>query len=272
MQGRLSPIIAGKIQCFPSTSWREEFFLASQLGFSLMEWTLDQEGLYDNPLMSVAGQAAILDLKKKCGVNILSLTGDCFMQAPFYKEQGQSRKLLLEDLHRIISASACIGIKYILIPLVDNGRLENRLQEQNLFAGLKTCEPVLSVNGQKIVFESDYCPSRLREFIDCLNPLFYGINYDMGNSAALGFNADEEFTAYGDRIDNIHIKDRLLGGTTVPLGTGNADFKRIFRNIHAVDYRGNLILQTARAQNGEHAQVLMGYRDQVLNWLMQGVA
>ena len=45
---------------------------------------------------------------------------------------------------------------------------------------------------------------------------------DIGNSASLGLNPLDEFEAFGDRILNVHVKDRVLGGTTVPLGLGNA--------------------------------------------------
>lgn len=267
MQGRLSPIVDGKIQCFPWESWREEFSIAQRLGFELMEWTLDQERLYENPLMNSAGQAEILELKQRYHVDILSLTGDCFMQAPFYKAQGDKRASLLEDLRSIISACARVGIKYVLIPLVDSGRLENEAQEKDLIEGLKTCESLLAANGQKIVFESDFAPTLLRNFIGKFSPLLYGINYDMGNSASLGFDADQEFEAYRDRIDNVHVKDRVLGGTTVELGRGNADFVKIFINLKSSGYRGNFILQTARSLDGDHAGVLSRYRGLVQNWV-----
>ena len=33
-----------------------------------------------------------------------------------------------------------------------------------------------------------------------------GVNYDIGNSASLGFPSKEEFAAYGDKITDVHIK------------------------------------------------------------------
>ena len=82
MQGRLSPVISGKIQEFPWKNWRQEFDIASRLGFSLMEWTLDQERLYESPLMTEIGQLEIIKLSHNYGIRIPSLTGDCFMQSP----------------------------------------------------------------------------------------------------------------------------------------------------------------------------------------------
>lgn len=45
MQGRLSPLVNGCIQAFPWSCWRDEFPLAQQHGFRLLEWTLDQDRL-----------------------------------------------------------------------------------------------------------------------------------------------------------------------------------------------------------------------------------
>ena len=46
----------------------------------------------------------------------------------------------------------------------------------------------------------------LKTFIDQLSPDNYGINYDIGNSAAMGFDPKEEIQVYGQRILNVHIK------------------------------------------------------------------
>ena len=98
-----------------------------------------------------------------------------------------------------------------------------------------------------IVFESDHTPAALARFIDALPSKIFGINYDIGNSASLGYAPTEEIGAYGARILNVHVKDRVRGGTTVPLGTGNADFAAAFRALRRARYSGNFILQTARA-------------------------
>ena len=91
MQGRLSQRVDGRIQAFPWLSWEEEFQLAQRYGFRLMEWTLDQERLSENPLMTSEGQARIRELCRRHDVSIPSLTGDCFMQAPFWKARAAER-------------------------------------------------------------------------------------------------------------------------------------------------------------------------------------
>ena len=58
----------------------------------------------------------------------------------------------------------------------------------------------------------------------------------------------------------------MLGGTTVPLGTGSADFPEVFSALRRIDYRGDFILQTARAADNRHAEAIARYRDMTLTW------
>ena len=267
MQGRLSPLINGRIQAFPWDSWKDEFPVAQRINIHLMEWTLDQEHLYLNPLLTEAGQAAIRALCKGHELSIPSLTGDCFMQAPLWKAKGAHRMALEYDFVEIAKSCAAVGITMLVVPLVDNGRLEGSDQEDALVRFLESKADFLAENRLKVVFESDYVPQELARFIARLSPVLFGINYDIGNSAAMGFNPQEEFAAYGQRVINVHVKDRLLGGTTVPLGTGNANFDAVFTALAKINYRGNFILQTARATGGNHADTLSTYRDMTIDWL-----
>jgi len=267
MQGRLSPLVDGKIQAFPWDHWQDEFQFAYKHSFKIMEWTMDQDRLYENPIMSEEGRKAIEELTYKYEISIPSLTGDCFMQAPFYKVNERNREKLLKDLQNTITSCGLLGVEYIVFPLVDNGRLENLKQEESLIEGLALFDSEMHKYGIKIAFESDLSPDRLKDFISGFSSKNYGINYDIGNSAALGFDPEEEIEAYSDRILNVHIKDRLLGGTTVPLGSGNADIPKVLKKLNAINYNGNYILQTARAVNENHADVLCQYRDQVIKWM-----
>ena len=85
MQGRLSKPLNGKIQSFPKYSWKKEFNLANKLSFKFLEWTLDYEDLDKNPLMMQEIHPKIKALSKKYNIKIKSITGDCFMQKPFWK-------------------------------------------------------------------------------------------------------------------------------------------------------------------------------------------
>ncbi|HXI35583.1 MAG TPA: sugar phosphate isomerase/epimerase [Burkholderiales bacterium] len=272
MQGRLSPRINGRIQAFPAAYWEAEFPQAERLGLSLVEWTLDQEGLHANPLLTENGREQIGRLSRKHGIRVQSVTGDCFMQAPFHKAQGADHERLLDDLRAIIRACGAAGVRFLVFPLVDAGRIENAPQAEALHEGLAAVEPLLRELRVMMLFESDFAPRALAAFIAGYPGDVFGINYDIGNSASLGHDPREEIRACGARITNVHVKDRIRGGTTVPLGEGDADFDTVFAELARARYAGDFILQTARATDEAHAAALAKYRDMVRDWIRREFA
>jgi L-ribulose-5-phosphate 3-epimerase len=267
MQGRLSPLVDGKIQAFPWATWTEEFRIANAIGLTMMEWTLDQDRLHENPLLTRRGRFDIRQLSAQFGVTIPSVTGDCFMQTPFWKASGKAMLSLQDDFRAIADSCAAMGVSIIVIPLVDGGRLENSRQEDLLVRFLGAQASWLASNNIRVAFESDFDATSLARLIENFDPKVFGINYDIGNSASMGHNPDEELGAYRHRVLNVHVKDRELGGSTVPLGRGSARFDLVFAQLAAGSYSGNYVLQTARATDGNHSDVLLHYRDMTANWL-----
>ena len=268
MQGRLSEMINGKIQSFPKENWQNEFEIANSIGIKLMEWTIDYENNYQNPLFLEDGQMEIIELSKKYSLKIPSLTGDCFMQKPFWKESNKKeRDGLISYMKRLFIAASKVGIKFIIIPIIDNGRIEND-QQENLLIKLLLNEVILIKNlNLKIIFESDLSPVKYLNLINKFPEEIFGINYDTGNSASLGFNPIEEFENYGHRIMNVHIKDRLFKGTTVPIFQGSVDFDLIFNLLAKINYDGNIILQTARSKSNNHVKLIKDYKKLMENFI-----
>jgi len=265
MQGRLSPQIDGKIQAFPWPYWRDEFPLAQALGFARLEWTLDHDDLAANPLMTADGQAEIRVLSAKHDLAVSSITGDCFMQAPFWKATGGTKAGLVEEMAGVIRAGASVGASIVVVPLVDNGAVSTPAEEAALAEGLAELTPLLRETGLRIAFECDYPPAQLATFIAGFPADLFGINFDIGNSASLGWPPQEEIPLIAPRLINVHVKDRVLGGATVPLGRGEADLPMVFDLLRRAGYEGFLILQTARAADGDHVGAARTYRNLVLD-------
>jgi hexulose-6-phosphate isomerase len=101
----------------------------------------------------------------------------------------------------------------------------------------------------KISLETDLSPIAFKELLELIDLDFVQANYDIGNSASLGFDPKEELDAYGQRILNVHVKDRKLGGTTVPLGTGNANLDLVFKELNEINYSGGITMQAARGDD-----------------------
>lgn len=83
----------------------------------------------------------------------------------------------------------------------------------------------------------------------------------------IGYEPYEEVTVLGNRIFNIHIKDRVYRGTTVQLGTGSADFDRLFGGLEEIGYDGAFVMQAARGQEGQERENISGQIDFVKKYV-----
>jgi L-ribulose-5-phosphate 3-epimerase len=252
MQGRLSELTDGRIQSFPAKSWETEFVIARQNRLKLIEWTIDTLTYFQNPITNKVGIEKIAHLSNVNNVGVPSVTCDYYMENPHWDSNGID---IEGDLIEIIEAMPMIGAHILVLPLVDNSSISDKQNiDLDFFSGLTSR---LSNRNVRIAFELDLEPDSALRFIESFNPEHFGINYDIGNSASLGFNPREEISKYGHRILNVHIKDRLLGGSTVPLGLGSADFKSVLEELQRSSFPGNFILQTARATDGDHLGELL---------------
>ena len=259
MQGRCSEIVRGKIQSFPWTTWEHEFELLRNIGISRLEWTIDSENFWENPVNTEDGRRRISALSLENEIIIDSLTADCFMQSPFFKLHLNSRMRALDELKALVNNSAAIGVRKIVLPLVDNSSISG--DERSLFIDeiLKFAD---TLNEVGIIFcvESDFGPAELLSLVNEFPPEMLGVNYDSGNSASLGFDPIEEIVTYGHRIGNVHLKDRLRGGGTVPFGHGDCNFQSVINALFKSGYTGNYILQGARATDEDHLGIINEYQ------------
>ena len=103
--------------------------------------------------------------------------------------------------------------------------------------------------GMKISLETDLDANSFKNLLERINREHVQANYDIGNSASLGYDPVKELEAYGHKILNVHVKDRELNGTTVPLGSGNANFELVFSKLNEIRYAGGITMQAARGEN-----------------------
>ena len=252
IQGRLVKKVFDRIQAFPLSSWKDEIKIAIDNHFNIMEWTIDYDFFYENPIFKEEDRNYFLEKKD---FQIKSITLDFSMHVPFWKCVGSMKNEVIKRHLELIENISATNIEILVLPLVDNGSIENKEQEESLIKGLDIISKSLEKYNKKIAFESDYKPKDLKRLINKFDPNIYGINYDTGNSASLGYLVDDEIESYGNHIINVHIKDRLYKGTTVPLGMGSFDFKFFFNKVKQLDYDGNFILQTAR-DDSNHIEAL----------------
>ncbi len=251
MQGRLIPPTDNRIQCFPREHWADEFALAQQAGLDCIEWIYDLYGADVNPLATEAGVEKIKELSRQHNVKILSICADYFMDKPLLRASQAELEDRLHTLTWLLERGRMIGINRMVIPFVDASRIETQAEFEGVVALLKSLLQKVAQTAIEIHLETSLNPARFAELLAQLPHPLLKANYDSGNSSSLGYDPREEFAAYGERVGSVHIKDRLLGASTVPLGTGDADFQALAESLAKVAYKGDFILQAARGTSGE---------------------
>jgi L-ribulose-5-phosphate 3-epimerase len=250
MQGRLVPPTDNRIQCFPRERWADEFALASQAGLDCIEWIYDLYGADINPLATDAGVNHIKDLARQHKVKVFSICADYFMDKPLVRANQVELDERLNTFYWLLERGRLIGINRMVIPFVDASRIDTQAEFDGVVRLLKGVLQEVKKTGIEIHLETSLNPARFAELLAQIPHPLLKANYDSGNSSSLGYDPREEFAAYGDRVGSVHIKDRLRGASTVPLGQGDADFPALAESLRKVGYRGDFILQVARGASG----------------------
>ncbi len=266
MQGRLSSPINGKIQAFPAKEWREEFERAASLGLSSIEWIFETP-FEQNPLWTVSGVEEIRDMVNRTGVRVDFICADYFMESPLVRMSPVTREKNLNIMKRLLEQAALLGVGGVEIPCVDASAIHSREEEDELATALEPALKQAESLKLEIGLETSLSPDRFRGLLDRIAHPQLKANYDSGNSASLGFDPKEEMDAYGAWINNVHIKDRKLGGGTVPFGTGDVDIPQVLRLLKEVGYSGIWILQGARGE--DDLKTAEKYQRQLQIWLKE---
>jgi len=244
MQGRLSTPINSRIQAFPINHWKEEFQKASKIGFTSIEWIFDT--LSPNPIIDKMEIRKIDKISSEFNVSINSICADFFMENKLFNVSEEEISSNLDTLKILIENCSELEINILEIPLVDSSSIKNELFEKEFTTNLKKILPIAEKNNVVLTLETDLPPARFHSLLlDLKNP-YVAANYDIGNSTSLGYDLALEFEIMGKWIKNIHIKDRIINGNTVPLGNGNANFELFFYLLSKIKYSNDLIIQGAR--------------------------
>ncbi len=246
MQGRLLPRFEGRFQSFPADGWTREFYLAREAGLQCIEWIYETYHESVNPLGSAAGIRAILDLSTETGVQVRSVCADYYMQELLLDGDGLPRSPVVEHLERLIGHAGELGVRYIVLPFVDASALRSPSAIEGVLKLLRRVIPAARAACLQLHLETDLTAPNLAALLASAADPCVRANYDIGNSASLGNSPAAELPVLGKWLGSVHVKDRVLGGGTVPLGTGAADFETCFRLIPSYGFPGPYILQAAR--------------------------
>ena len=264
MQGRLSHSINNTIQAFPEKSWIKEFELSKKINIDSIEWIFDT---YEkNPIMNKQINE-INNYISKFQIKVNSICADYFMINKLFNESESNIKKNLNKLEELAINGEKIGAKIIEIPLVDNSSLKTEKDKKEIVTNLKKVIPKIKDLGLILTLETDLPPEEFLNLLEMFEKNTVYANYDTGNSASLGYNINEEFKILKSKIKNIHLKDRIINGTTVPFGLGNTNFTEFFKILKKSEYSGDLIIQGARIEGMKPEQNCLKYLNFVKEYL-----
>jgi len=250
IEGRLLPKYQGRYQAHPVGYWQDEFGVAKELGLDCIEFILDYNEAEQNPLLKEGGVDELQAIIDKSGIAVYTVCADYFMEAPLHSSDNtvadQSQKVML----KLLENGAKLGITDVVVPCVDQSTLDGKETADIFVERMKPMVVVADKYGINLSLETDLAPQPFAELLDHFDSNRVTVNYDIGNSAALGYDPVEELAAYGDRITDIHIKDRMRNGGPVVLGEGDADFEQFFQELERYNYKGPFIMQAYRDDEG----------------------
>ncbi|MBX9577425.1 MAG: sugar phosphate isomerase/epimerase [Chthoniobacterales bacterium] len=250
MQGRLLPPVENRIQSFPKDRWAEEFSLAALLGIQTIEWIYEDYGSKENPIATDVGIMRLKELSSQYGIKVLSLCADYFMDYPLLRCSVIQQRERIAKLEWLLERAQQAAIASVVLPFVDHSNIKNEEEIKETISLLQEVLPFAERYQVELHLETDLEPHLFSSLLHRLPHPLLKVNYDSGNSASLGYSISEEFKAYGERIGSVHIKDRLRGGGTVPLGQGDVSFAELAAALQRIDYQRPLILQIARGVSG----------------------
>jgi len=255
VQGRGLKQESNLMQYFPS-NWKEEFTIIQKLGFYGIEWIYDKKSESTNPILSDLGRKDMKELSQKYNVKLENIVFDWFIEHPLLKNDQFTISEKIQKFKSLIEISAKTGFKRVIFPLLENNEISS-IDERNKFIEiLKEITNILELYKIELHLETSLTPEKEKEIIKEINHKKILVCFDMGNSASYGYDPQNVIRIINDYIGSVHIKDRILNGTSVPLGKGNVDFLEVFRTLRNIDFQGPISFQVYRNNNSDNIMIL----------------
>src|SRR5690606_21653443 len=115
----------GRYQAFPRTTWEQELEQIGTLpSVRGIEWIYDLYGEGANPLDSAEGRQRMNACLSRTGLELASVCADYFMDCPLLRCTDEQRKQRCERLAWLIGVCPEVGIRRIVLPLLDTSSIK----------------------------------------------------------------------------------------------------------------------------------------------------
>ena len=203
-----------------------------------IEFIFDYEDYEENPL--IKNPESILKISRNNNISIFTVCADYFME---------SKLIDSYNILQLLSDNcSTIGVTDIVLPIIEKHSLRgcDKKEYIELLQNISDYNTLINYS-----LETDLPPEEFSDLLSNISRENVTVNYDIGNSASLGYDYKEELSFYGNKISDVHIKDRVLDGGPVILGTGSADIFGVIDMLTSINYNGPYIMQSYRDDNIE---------------------
>lgn len=240
VQGRLTDFKnKNLLQKFPK-NYASEFEKASILGFDFIEIFAEKRFNKNNPLWSKEGRNNYMNFSKKYNLKLVSLIDEYSICNSITKKE------YFYYFQKLLKSIKELKIKKLIIPLYKKS-LVNKKNCKDFSKSLSAIAKACLKNNIKLLIEADISYSFFINLKKHKNIYFL---YDTGNRYKFK-NPDLDILEFGKSIAHIHIKDKNLDAKNVPLGTGVVNFKKIFKALKIISYKGDYVFETTRMNSSK---------------------
>ncbi len=253
VQGRLSPQTGSFYQYFPICNWQYELSEANKIGLKNIEWIISD---LSNPIFNSDFLKIILNCLKKYRISIASISLDYLMNKPLYSQK-------IEDLNWLIKNLNTLSIKFgkirLNIPIEEISRVFNSHQVNKVIKNLKILRKKLSKKFI-ISLETDMSPKNLNNLLKKKELRGIGVNIDIGNIDANGYDIKEYFLLLKNLIYGVHIKNRGLLFSKSKMLENNKSLNYVINNLSDLVNVNDLTLQTYKDNKNYRSQLIQNYK------------
>tara|TARA_B110000967_G_C18861831_1_gene550434 strand:- start:299 stop:1135 length:837 start_codon:yes stop_codon:yes gene_type:complete len=250
VQGRFSDEVAGIFQYFPINSWEKEFYLAKRLNFDSVEWIISD---LSNPIFNSLFSKVIKKVLIKNKMKISSISMDMIMDNPLHK---LTKSKIVWLSNRIKNSMKFFNIKRISIPIEERSRFNNKNEKKLALNNLALIYKKLSPK-YKVCIETDMSPVSLINILSEKRFKKLGILLDLGNTRAHGFNIEDYFRLFPEKIYSIHVKyrEKSYGKTQILKKNNFHELKFLVKNIKVLKNLEDISFQTFKSKRNFYSDI-----------------
>ncbi len=234
--------------------WPAAFEMAARVGFDGLE--LDLGANYEETLLwSAEGRRELHGLIGAAGIELASFcAGVCWTYSPA-SDDPAIRARIRDMLTATCAYCAEFGVRWILVPVTPGEEgVTHEVGTQRWIEMMAELAPPAADHGVVLCLENvgrGYGKSapELANMADTVASPALKVYYDVGNALAFGNDPVAEIKLLGDRIGEVHIKERdadLLGEGVVPIPA-------CLSALRELGYDDWLVLETAPTADPETA-------------------